>query len=706
MVIERVPAMDYWWSRVKHQLNTDQFTQSAVAHYRRITRSFFRYLQVKSVPLEIVQPSHVLAYLRTQLRSYRRRHHRCPENLANWPRQYTTVIHKLLRLAQGQWPPPSPLRDRLDWFKSRLQEEGRCQSYRFQVQRFLAYLEDHRIEPEAVQQPHLDSYLRYQLRCYRQAQGRHPPNLTNWHRSQTVPVRLFLRWIQGKWPPPVQTDPLVMQVEEYLYGKGLQPNTVKNHLRHCRRFLAYLKIKRIPVETVEPADVACYVHRELMCYRRRHQRLPPKMSRWRNTRVVPVCGLLQMVHGHWPPRSDNEFQLLRLEEKLKADGYSRRTTSHSLSTARHFLGYLKDRKVPIEAVQPSHLNAFLRMRLALYRRQRDCGPKHPAIYKSAVTRPPRMLLRLVQGIWPPIEMPKDDRGAFCQATCHEYGRWLTDVRGLAKHTVESRRATAQEFLNWLGDRAGKEALRGLTVNEIDGYLADRLPGLRRQSQQWIAHSLRGFLRHLYAQGLIARDLAPLVRGPRIYQNEGIPSAVSEKDIRAVLLATRRDRSPVGLRDYAILMLLWKYGLRAGEIAKLRLDDIDWRRGQLQVRHCKTGAESMLPLLPPVGEAVLDYLQHGRPQTDLRQVFLAKNPPLRAFPGGSPISSMVRLRFKRSGIHPAGKRGPHAFRHARAVRLLRTGTSVKTIADILGHRSMQSTGVYLKLATSDLRAIGL
>lgn len=86
-----------------------------------------------------------------------------------------------------------------------------------------------------------------------------------------MPVRLFLRWIQGQWPSPVQTDPLVMQMEEYLCGKGLQPNTVKNHLRQCRRFSAYLKIKRIPVDTVEPADVACHVHRELMCHRRRNQ---------------------------------------------------------------------------------------------------------------------------------------------------------------------------------------------------------------------------------------------------------------------------------------------------------------------------------------------------------------------------------------------------------------------------------------------------
>jgi site-specific recombinase XerD len=499
---------------------------------------------------------------------------------------------------------------------------------------------------------------------------------------------------------------LLTQLEEHLRGKGFKPDTVETHLRHCRRFLAYLKQKRISVDTAEPFDVACYVRRELMRYRRRYQSLPPKLGLWRNTRSVPVCGLLRMVRGHWPPASEDERHLLRLEEKLKAGGYRQSTISHSVCEARSFLSYLKDRKVPIQAVQPSHLSAFLRMRLALYRRQRSSEPKHLARWKAEVARPPRVLLRLVQEIWPPIETPKDAQEAFRQATCHEYGRWLADVRGLAQCTVESQRATAKEFLDWLGARATTEDLLGLTLNEVDAYLAYRAPGLGRRALQWIAYSLRSFLRHLYAQGLIARDLAPSVKRPRIYENENIPSAVSERDIRAVLVATHRDRSPVGLRDYAILMLLSKYGLRAGEIAKLRLDDIDWRRRQLRVRHWKTGAESMLPLLPSVGEAILDYLQHGRPHTDLRQVFLAKNAPLRAFVRGSAISTMVRSRFKRADIHPAGKRGPHAFRHARAVGLLRMGTSLKTIADILGHRSMQSTGVYLKLATSDLRAIAL
>src|SRR5208282_5795624 len=122
-------------------------------------------------------------------------------------------------------------------------------------------------------------------------------------------------------------------------------------------------------------------------------------------------------------------------------------------------------------------------------------------------------------------------------------------------------------------------------------------------------------------------------------------------------ATREDSSPLGLRDYAILLLLSTYGVRAGEIMQLRLDDIDWRADTLRVRHSKTRAQTLLPLTAPVGEALLDYLHRGRPKTDRREVFLrARAPylPLRT------IYSEVRRRLEAAGVKPQGKSGPHAF----------------------------------------------
>jgi integrase/recombinase XerD len=144
-------------------------------------------------------------------------------------------------------------------------------------------------------------------------------------------------------------------------------------------------------------------------------------------------------------------------------------------------------------------------------------------------------------------------------------------------------------------------------------------------------------------------------------------------------------------------------LRSGEINHLRLEDIDWRGDVLHIRHSKTRARSILPLLEPVGEALIDYLRHGRPETNVREIFTRSRAP---YVPMVCIYSGVRRRIESAGIALSGKRGPHIFRHARAVSLLRAHIPRKVIGDVLGHRSMESTIPYLKLATEDLRAICL
>jgi integrase len=155
-----------------------------------------------------------------------------------------------------------------------------------------------------------------------------------------------------------------------------------------------------------------------------------------------------------------------------------------------------------------------------------------------------------------------------------------------------------------------------------------------------------------------------------------------------------------------LTLLATYGLRAGEITALRLDDIDWRREQVRVRHSKTGHETWLPLVRPVGEALVDYLQKGRPKVADREIFIRARAPYRPLHNGSSLYSGIVRRLQAAGVKWQGKHGPHAFRHARAVSLLRAAVPSKVIGDVLGHRASASTAVYLKLATDDLRKIAL
>jgi integrase len=188
--------------------------------------------------------------------------------------------------------------------------------------------------------------------------------------------------------------------------------------------------------------------------------------------------------------------------------------------------------------------------------------------------------------------------------------------------------------------------------------------------------------------------------------EGIPSTIRREDIERALEAARCDHSPLGRRDYAILMLLSTFGLRAGEIAGLCLSDIDWRHERLRIRHVKTGACSELPLLRGPADALLDYLKQARPETKFREVFLRSLAPYRPLCRGGAIYATVGRRLQAVDVSLTGKRGAHVFRHGRAASLLTGGVPIKIIGDVLGHRSEQSTAVYLKLATADLRAVAL
>ncbi|MGH9630447.1 MAG: site-specific integrase [Bryobacteraceae bacterium] len=273
-------------------------------------------------------------------------------------------------------------------------------------------------------------------------------------------------------------------------------------------------------------------------------------------------------------------------------------------------------------------------------------------------------------------------------------------------TVRKNGEEVRVFLQWLQESTGVTSFRQLKIENIDAYLACRFPHLRRATRHGVCTSLRSFFRYLQTAKLIDRDLAAAVSSPSLYQFEDIPRAFTQAQIDTVLATTRRDRSQTGLRDYAMLLMLATYGLRSGEVLRLRLEDIDWREERLRIRQSKTGVESFLPLVPPVGEALLKYLKDGRPETDRREVFLRVRAPFTSLAGGGSLAGIVVRRLRESGIEVKGRHGAHAFRFARALSMLRASVSPKWIGDVLGHRSSSSTQTYLRLATEDLRALSL
>lgn len=402
----------------------------------------------------------------------------------------------------------------------------------------------------------------------------------------------------------------------------------------------------------------------------------------------------------------HEQWLSRLVEYLQKEQYRPKVARRWAAVAGRFLTYLNKRGTRVEEAQASDLVGYLQGERQRYHRRHHHRPASVTGWRNSHTSGVHMLLRLARGQWPPPLVPSTARDRFQATLTHEYATWMQDRRGLAAETRTDRCAEACRFLAWLGPRGADEQLPQLGVLDLDAYVTGRAPSLRRVSLRGVTVTLRSFLRYLYATGRTPRDLSAAIVGPRVYADEGIPSALRAEDVTRVLDATRQDDSTLGRRDYAILLLLARYGVRAGEVTALRLDDLDWGHDRLRIHHAKTGAHSELPLLGDVGEAIVRYLQHGRPRVTCRELFIRNRAPYRPFQSGSSLYTPIRRRLEAAGISPRGKKGPHTFRHARAVSLLRAAVSVKHIGDILGHRSADSTAIYLKLATDDLRAVGL
>ena len=315
-------------------------------------------------------------------------------------------------------------------------------------------------------------------------------------------------------------------------------------------------------------------------------------------------------------------------------------------------------------------------------------------------------LTFAQGRWPPARATANARDKAAEFIAAEYERHLREQRALSPGTIAGHLEEARRFLDWLPGWDLCATLAGLRIGEVDRFLKSRATGVARTTARAVCNRMRTFLRFLHSTGRVRCDLATAIIAPALYRFEGIPSTISPQQIDTILATARKDRSDRGLRNYAMLLLLTTYGLRAGEVRRLQLQDIDWRAERFWIQASKTGRRVCLPLLPNVGRAILDYLQKARPPCKHREVFIRLKAPLRPIETTSALNGAMQRHLARIGIILNGKRGPHALRHARAASLLRAGVPLKTIGDLLGHRAMSSTAVYLKLADKELRSVAL
>lgn len=271
-----------------------------------------------------------------------------------------------------------------------------------------------------------------------------------------------------------------------------------------------------------------------------------------------------------------------------------------------------------------------------------------------------------------------------------YRGYLLSERGLSVGTVAGYAHLARRFL--ASRPAVKEVdLAGLGAAEVLKYVRSSCPGRAKGSAKMIVTVLRSLLNWLHLTGRIPMPLAPGVPSVASWQLADVPQPSTPQQLDALLASCDRNR-PNGRRDYAILVVLFRLGLRAGEVANLGLEDIDWRAGQLRIRG-KGNRREMLPLPADVGEAIVTYLRHGRPTSaQQRSVFVRVRAPHRTLTAGG-VGNVVTAAGARAGL---GHVHAHQLRHSAATAMLRAGSSLSEVSQVLRHRSPLTTAIYAKI----------
>jgi integrase/recombinase XerD len=283
-----------------------------------------------------------------------------------------------------------------------------------------------------------------------------------------------------------------------------------------------------------------------------------------------------------------------------------------------------------------------------------------------------------------------------EALVEEYRQWLAVERSLASVTVRYRAAVARRFLFERGDRD----LKSLSVGEVIGFVVDQSSGLAVKTTKGLATALRSLLGYLYLRGVTDNQLALGVPAPSGPHGTSLPRWIPAAELKA-LLASGDSTTALGRRDHAIVVLLARLGLRAGEVVGLRLDDLDWSAGEIVIRG-KGSRTERLPMPVDVGKALVGYLRRGRPVTTCRSVFVrASGPPLNM--SAQSVRKVVRRACTRAGITAVN---PHRLRHSAATAMLRAGASLEEVGQVLRDRDAQVVALYAKVDFVALRPLAL
>ena len=376
-----------------------------------------------------------------------------------------------------------------------------------------------------------------------------------------------------------------------------------------------------------------------------------------------------------------------LAAKLHSQGCAAATLAFYDQAAVHFAYWIARRHLHPSQVSEAHLTNFLSRHLARCR----CpfgGVRQDKTVRAAL----RHFDAVLRSAGPRVSSP-DKKPDALSFEIQRFDDYLRTASGLQEATRTYRRRYVREFLHaFFPD--GAVTMSRLASRDVVGYVARRAARLKPTSAKVLATSLRSYFRFLRLHGKCKDALALAVPAPATHRLASLPRILTDAQVRRLLAAFDR-RTVAGCRDYAIARCFTNLGLRAEEVARLRLDDIDWRQGILRIAGSKSRRDDQLPLSGLVGRAIAAYIRRGRPQTPTRQVFLRVYPPIGKGATPRTVRGVILRAAARAGLGSLVT-GNRILCHTAATQMLRRGASLKEVADVLRHRSLDTTTIYTKV----------
>ena len=374
-------------------------------------------------------------------------------------------------------------------------------------------------------------------------------------------------------------------------------------------------------------------------------------------------------------------------QRLHENGYAAHSGFVQLRLLGCFNRWLDRKGLAAEDVGPATIEQYLRGRAQ--------GGKLRRGDSAALFRLLTMLRPDGSGVTAPRPTP-------VEAALGQFQQYLRQERSLSEATVINYTAVARSFL-WERFPKGAVNCQQITAADITAFVQRQATLVTSQRAPLVVTALRSFMRYLFYRGIVAVDLATCVPTIATWSLSKVPRFLAREQIQKILGSCDK-QTAIGKRDYALLLLLARLGLRAGEVVALTLDDFDWEAGLVTV-HGKGKRSAQMPLPSEVGAAIADYLSTGRPPCSSRRVFIRGKAPLTGFANSVAICSLVDRALERAEVE-SEYRGSHVFRHSLATGMLNHGASLDEIGDLLRHRRPDTTRIYAKVDLVSLRSIAL